>query len=233
MKMDSGEHYEDDHDEDDCEECGCCEECEQEFYQKAQDCLFTSAIFLESLTEGTLSFMDSHVDKLEKMVEKAIGIGEGDSEIVVRYTQRNSFMRKMLSAAREMKKHLPPDVQKTVLSLADKKKRKTGGESGMMVSVGGEPKDYSEHPDQWMWCLHCARFFQAKDLEEDECGGKQACPFCGAAGIGIDVYEWDSWVKGNPNSDWSHWPKSESELSKGLHVSMYPKKEKKGSEKVH
>lgn len=75
--------------------------------------------------------------------------------------------------------------------------------------------------DEWLWCLHCERFFQAKDYAQElgkGFGGK--CPFCGAAGLGIDVYFWDDWARQNPEL-WEHWPRSVSELSYGMECRMY------------
>jgi len=72
--------------------------------------------------------------------------------------------------------------------------------------------------DSWLWCLHCERFFQAKDYAQKlgaGFGGK--CPFCGASGLGIDIYPWCQC------EEFDHWPKSESELSYGQHCSMYPR----------
>ena len=75
--------------------------------------------------------------------------------------------------------------------------------------------------DQWLWCLHCERFFQARHLKPDITGGNEGCAFdgCDGAGIDVDIFEWDSWAEQN---DLSHWPKSIHELSYGLEVSLYP-----------
>jgi hypothetical protein len=64
----------------------------------------------------------------------------------------------------------------------------------------------------WLWCLHCARFFQAKDLKLDFLGNWQRCPFddCGAAGFDVDILLWNN-GQFDPN-----WPRSTEELSFGL-----------------
>lgn len=64
----------------------------------------------------------------------------------------------------------------------------------------------------WLWCLHCARFFQAKDLARDFLGNYQRCPFddCGAAGFDVDIHHWTCDKDVDPL-----WPRSEAELSYG------------------
>ncbi len=84
-------------------------------------------------------------------------------------------------------------------------------------------KQYGLCPESWLWCLHCERFFQAKDLTFDDAGNWQGCFWlreCGGSGIGVDVYAWDSWPKQNPDM-WEHWPKSEVELKHGLSCPLY------------
>ena len=78
--------------------------------------------------------------------------------------------------------------------------------------------------EQWLWCLHCERFFQVKDLRCDDVGGKEACASedCDGAGIGVDIYEWDDWAKQN---NLKYWPKSTSELKKGLRRPLYQEAE--------
>lgn len=79
--------------------------------------------------------------------------------------------------------------------------------------------------DTWLWCLHCERFFQARDYAHrlgHGFGG--SCPFCAAAGICHDVFFWDSWAEQNPG-DIKHWPKSVAELSYGLVCPLYPEKD--------
>lgn len=80
------------------------------------------------------------------------------------------------------------------------------------------------HPERWLWCLHCERFFQAKDLRSDFTGGKQGCAFdgCDGAGWKMDIFDWDDW---NQDDDLAHWPKPEDELAKGQFCPLYPEKE--------
>ncbi len=80
-------------------------------------------------------------------------------------------------------------------------------------------------PNDWLWCLHCERFFQAKDLRPDVVGGKQGCAFedCDGAGLDVDIYDWDDWAEQN---DLKHWPLSTGVLKKGLKCPLYPGKAK-------
>lgn len=73
-------------------------------------------------------------------------------------------------------------------------------------------------PDQWLWCLHCKRFFQARDLRPDRWFGTEGCAFedCGAAGLHIDLFEWDAWAPEAPALR-ARWP-AERDLYKGLAV---------------
>lgn len=77
--------------------------------------------------------------------------------------------------------------------------------------------------EQWLWCLHCERFFQAKDLRPDDVGGRQACAFedCDGAGLEVDIYTWDDWARQN---ELTHWPKSTAELHKGQRCPLYPER---------
>lgn len=74
----------------------------------------------------------------------------------------------------------------------------------------------------WLWCLHCERFFQVKDLRPDVCGGNEGCAFedCDGAGLGVDIFPWDDWPKQNQHL-WDKWPKSVSELTYGMVCSLY------------
>ena len=78
--------------------------------------------------------------------------------------------------------------------------------------------------DCWLWCLHCMRFFQVKDLRIDVVGDKWGCAFsdCNGAGFRVDIYLWNDWAKQNALA---HWPKSVSELKKGLKCPLYPEDE--------
>jgi hypothetical protein len=77
--------------------------------------------------------------------------------------------------------------------------------------------------DLWLWCLHCERFFQAKDLCVDDVGGKEGCAFsgsgCDGAGLEVDIFEWNDWPRQNPEL-WERWPKLVGELHKGLRCSL-------------
>lgn len=60
----------------------------------------------------------------------------------------------------------------------------------MEVDVGN---DRQMDEDHMLGCLHCGGRFPAKQLVADGIGeGKQGCPFCGAGGIGIDIFDADS-----------------------------------------
>jgi hypothetical protein len=64
-------------------------------------------------------------------------------------------------------------------------------------------------PDQWLWCLHCQRFFQGRDARFDG-RAYEGCAFadCGAAGYQVDIHDWDTFKEHS-------WPQL-SELKKGL-----------------
>jgi hypothetical protein len=64
-------------------------------------------------------------------------------------------------------------------------------------------------PDDWYWCLHCNRFFQARSLRIDFQGHREQCAFCGAAGLGVDIWPWDAWRSAS-------WPSDTSELHHGM-----------------
>ena len=77
--------------------------------------------------------------------------------------------------------------------------------------------------EQWLWCLHCERFFQAKDLRPDVVGGNEGCAFsdCDGAGLSVDIFIWDDWASQHPD-ELKHWPKSTKDLHKGLLCPLYP-----------
>ena len=43
-------------------------------------------------------------------------------------------------------------------------------------------------PDTMLIYLHCRREFPVKDLRPDPWFDHQGCPFCGAAGYGVDIF---------------------------------------------
>jgi len=65
---------------------------------------------------------------------------------------------------------------------------------------------------QWLWCMHCERFFQVKDLLFDGTRFEQ-CPFdgCHAAGLDFDIFLWDDWRE----PDDPRWPSDPKELTHG------------------
>ena len=78
--------------------------------------------------------------------------------------------------------------------------------------------------DDWMWCLHCERFFQVRDLEvvvltDGEFWVSCAFDDCCGAGFDVDLYTWNSWAKQNRVP---HWPGSDAKLEKGLCCPLYP-----------
>jgi len=75
--------------------------------------------------------------------------------------------------------------------------------------------------DEWLWCLHCEKFFQGKELcSADESGERQSCPFCGTSGYGVDIYNWDDWCKDKNGNRKEHWPKEDSELNSGMRCQL-------------
>ncbi|MEI8255890.1 MAG: hypothetical protein WCJ30_09470 [Deltaproteobacteria bacterium] len=80
-----------------------------------------------------------------------------------------------------------------------------------VIEAKSAPVDtFRFEPDQWLWCLHCQRFFQGRDARCDAIGGTQGCAFkdCDGAGYQVDIHDWDSFAG-------RRWPKRE-ELRKGL-----------------
>lgn len=69
----------------------------------------------------------------------------------------------------------------------------------------------AERPEElWLWCLHCDRFFQVKDLQEDHFDSREKCPLCGAAGFDVDIYLWNTHANGHPD-----WPQQMEDLRFG------------------
>lgn len=83
--------------------------------------------------------------------------------------------------------------------------------------------------EQWLWCLHCQRFFQAKSLGEDDNGGRQRCAFCDASGFHVDIWEWDAWTK---DERWPkpHWPTEVESLYSGQLCLLYEEKGEEASD---
>ena len=72
----------------------------------------------------------------------------------------------------------------------------------------------SSTPDaEWLWCIYCERFFQAKHLRLDYLGNRQGCAFCECAGFDCAVFEWDAF---RDESGGEVWPASVEELAHGL-----------------
>jgi hypothetical protein len=68
--------------------------------------------------------------------------------------------------------------------------------------------------EEWLWCIFCERFFQAKHLRIDYLGNLQGCAFCGCAGFNCAIHQWDTFrVDDDPS-----WPESVSELEHGLRL---------------
>lgn len=86
------------------------------------------------------------------------------------------------------------------------------------MSLSKTLKEYGLKEDDWMWCLHCERFFQALNLRKDILGDYEACPFddCDGVGIGSDIWIWNKWAEGNDK-----WPKSTGELHHGMTCRLY------------
>lgn len=43
---------------------------------------------------------------------------------------------------------------------------------------------------KYVWCNHCYFAFTVKQMKKDK-DGDELCPFCGAAGLGWDLFPWD------------------------------------------
>jgi len=70
----------------------------------------------------------------------------------------------------------------------------------------------SDHPqDEWLWCIFCERFFQARDLRVDYLGNRQGCAFCGCAGFDCAIFRWDTFRDDDPE-----WPATTAGLHRGL-----------------
>jgi hypothetical protein len=67
--------------------------------------------------------------------------------------------------------------------------------------------------DEWLWCIYCERFFQARHLRIDDQGNRQGCAFCSSAGFDCAIHRWDTF---RDESGGEVWPSSVGELSHGL-----------------
>jgi hypothetical protein len=73
----------------------------------------------------------------------------------------------------------------------------------------------SSNPDEeWLWCIFCERFFQAKHVRIDYLGNRQGCAFCECAGFDCALFIWDTFRE----EDDPVWPQSMSELHHGLRL---------------
>jgi hypothetical protein len=68
--------------------------------------------------------------------------------------------------------------------------------------------------EEWLWCIFCESFFQAKHLRIDYLGNLQGCAFCGCAGFDCAIFKWDTFRE----EDDPLWPASVSDLTHGLHL---------------
>ena len=73
----------------------------------------------------------------------------------------------------------------------------------------------SVSPDEeWLWCIFCEKFFQAKYLRIDYVGNRQGCAFCECAGFDCAIFKWDTFrEEGDPC-----WPSSEEQLHHGIRL---------------
>jgi len=77
-----------------------------------------------------------------------------------------------------------------------------------------ETLERSDNPDEeWLWCIFCERFFQAKHLRIDYQENRQGCAFCRCAGFDCAIFRWDTWV-----DDSGAWPGSVAQLRHGLRL---------------
>lgn len=71
----------------------------------------------------------------------------------------------------------------------------------------------SEDPEgEWLWCIFCERFFQARYLRIDYLGNRQGCAYCECAGFDCALFRWDTFLEDGPGS----WPDSVSQLHNGM-----------------
>jgi hypothetical protein len=71
----------------------------------------------------------------------------------------------------------------------------------------------SENPgEQWLCCIFCERFFQARHLRIDFQNNREGCAFCNCAGFHCAIFPWDAFKE----DDDPDWPRSVAELRYGL-----------------
>jgi hypothetical protein len=112
----------------------------------------------------------------------------------------------------------PPPLEDTftpeeIAAMSEQERQWAAREGGYIELTNVEKLiEQAEQPEEvWLWCLHCERFFQVKHLKIDFLGHRGECPFCGAAGLSVDIHHWDSFGTDNPR-----WPSGISELSYGM-----------------
>lgn len=66
--------------------------------------------------------------------------------------------------------------------------------------------------EEWLWCIFCERFFQAKHLRIDYLGNRQGCTFCECAGFDCAIFKWDTFRE----SENPAWPASAADLKHGM-----------------
>ena len=69
--------------------------------------------------------------------------------------------------------------------------------------------------DEWLWCMYCGRFFQARHLRTDYAGNCESCSFCRGAGFDVAIFAWDVFADRHPK-----WPQSTSALEHGLMMKL-------------
>lgn len=66
--------------------------------------------------------------------------------------------------------------------------------------------DRTAGEDAWLWCLHCNRCFQVRHLQPGDVGDRDRCPFCEAAGVGLDIFPVRSRRHGTGARQTDLWP---------------------------
>jgi hypothetical protein len=68
--------------------------------------------------------------------------------------------------------------------------------------------------EEWLWCIVCERFFQARYLRIDYLGNRQGCAYCDCAGFDCAIFSWDIFKE----DDDPTWPDSPAMLRNGLRL---------------